>query len=146
MPTKLVVLFSSPRQPSVRSRPLEVTGRREEQLVNRPLVERGTREREKQRACSQAKERTGARETRKGRGIIGLGARNDFHWPLDRCSFSPRVSPSRIPLFLAPLTSKPASSPGLFPIFQGKNPGRESISRLSTNGFRQQKMKVDGLK
>ena len=79
MPTKLVVLFSSPRQPSVRSRPLEVTGRREEQLVNRPLVERGTREREKQRACSQAKERTGARETRKGRGIIGLGARNDFH-------------------------------------------------------------------
>ena len=34
--------------------------------MNWPLVERGTREREKQRACSQAKERTGARETRKG--------------------------------------------------------------------------------
>ena len=114
--------------------------------MNRPLVERGTREREKQRAFSQAKERTGARETRKGRGIIGLGARNDFHRPLGRCSFSPPVSPSRIPLILAPLTSKPASSPGLFPIFQAKNPGRESISRLSTNGFRQQKMKVDGLK
>lgn len=47
--------------------------------MNRSLVERGTREKEKQRPCSQAKERTGARETRKGRGIIGLGARNDFH-------------------------------------------------------------------
>ena len=95
-PTKVLVLFSFPFQPSVRSRRLEHTG------------------------INWAQERTGrARETRKGRGIIGLRARTISLDLSGRRSLSPRISPSHIPFFLGPLNSKRllrrlsrASSPG----------------------------------